>query len=74
MLLNVAPGTMCIGDVISRAVSGLYLASPFVGQQALGGSVDPRVFVDAIGQPVVGAAVVVVVVVEACAASTPQRT
>ena len=53
MLRNVSPGTMCIGDAISSAVAGPYIASPvpFICQQALGGSIDPRVFVDATGQP-----------------------
>ena len=53
MLRNVSPGTMCIGDAISSAVAGPYIASPvpFTCQQALGGSIDPHVFVDATGQP-----------------------
>ncbi len=53
MLRGVSPGTMCIGDAISTAVAGPYLASPqpFVCQQSLGGSIDPRVFVDASGKP-----------------------
>ena len=53
MLRNVSPGRMCIGDAIGSAVAGPYIASPvpFICQQALGGSIDPRVFVDATGQP-----------------------
>ena len=52
-LAGVTPPTMCIGDAISTAVAGPYLASPapFICQQSLGGSIDPRVFVDATGQP-----------------------
>ena len=44
---------MCIGDAISTAVAGPYIASPvpFICQQSLGGSIDPRVFDDADGQP-----------------------
>jgi len=53
MLRNVSPGTMCIGDAVSTAVAGPYLPAPtpFVCQQSLGGSIDPRVFVDDTGQP-----------------------
>ena len=53
MLRDVSPGTMCIGDAISTSVAGPYLAAPepFVCQQSLGGSIDPRVFVDGTGQP-----------------------
>ena len=52
-LRGVSPSTMCIGDAISTSVEGPYLASPvpFICQQSLGGSIDPRVFVDADGQP-----------------------
>ncbi len=52
-LAGVTPQTMCIGDAISTAVTGPYLpaATPFVCQQSLGGSIDPRVFVDGDGQP-----------------------
>jgi beta-xylosidase len=52
-MAGVSPSTMCIGDAISTTVAGPYLpaATPFVCQQALGGSIDPRVFVDADGQP-----------------------
>jgi hypothetical protein len=52
-LAGVAPQTMCIGDAISAAIAGPYLAAftPFICQQALGGSIDPRVFVDGDGQP-----------------------
>ena len=53
MVRNVSPGLMCIGDAVSTAVGGPYLASPvpFICQQTLGGSIDPRVFVDSTGQP-----------------------
>jgi hypothetical protein len=52
-LKGVSPSTMCIGDAISTAVAGPYIASPvpFICQQSLGGSIDPRVFNDADGQP-----------------------
>jgi arabinan endo-1,5-alpha-L-arabinosidase len=52
-LRGVSPATMCIGDAISTAVAGPYLASPvpFICQQSLGGSIDPRVFNDADGRP-----------------------
>jgi len=52
MVRNVSPGLMCIGDAISTAVGGPYIASPvpFICQQTLGGSIDPRVFVDSTGQ------------------------
>ncbi len=52
-LAGVSPPTMCIGDAISTAIAGPYLAapSPFICQHSLGGSIDPRVFVDADGQP-----------------------
>jgi beta-xylosidase len=52
-LAGVSPPTMCIGDAISTAVAGPYLASPvpLICQQSLGGSIDPRVFVDSKGQP-----------------------
>jgi beta-xylosidase len=52
-LKDVSPSTMCIGDAISTAVAGPYIASPvpFICQQSLGGSIDPRVFTDADGQP-----------------------
>ncbi len=52
-LQGVSPATMCIGDAISTAIAGPYIASPvpFICQQSLGGSIDPRVFDDADGQP-----------------------
>jgi beta-xylosidase len=52
-LKGVSPSTMCIGDAISTSVAGPYIASPvpFICQQSLGGSIDPRVFNDANGQP-----------------------
>lgn len=52
-LAGAAQRTMCIGDAISTNPAGPYLASPapFICQQSLGGSIDPRVFVDSSGQP-----------------------
>ena len=52
-LQGVSPNTKCIGDAISTNPAGPYIASqvPFICQQSLGGSIDPRVFVDANGQP-----------------------
>jgi hypothetical protein len=52
-LAGVTTPTMCIGDAVSTAVAGPYIASPvpFICQQTLGGSIDPRVFVDGTGQP-----------------------
>jgi beta-xylosidase len=52
-LAGVTPSTMCIGDAISTAVAGPYIASavPFICQTAQFGSIDPRVFVDADGTP-----------------------
>jgi hypothetical protein len=52
-LRGVSPQTMCIGDAVSTAVLGPYLAggTPLVCQQSLGGSIDPRVFADANGAP-----------------------
>jgi beta-xylosidase len=51
-LRGASPATMCIGDAISTAVDGPYMAAPvpFICQQSLGGSIDPRVFDDADGQ------------------------
>jgi hypothetical protein len=45
-LVGVALPTMCIGDAVSTAVAG-----PYICQQSLGGSIDPRVFVNGTGQP-----------------------
>jgi GH43 family beta-xylosidase len=52
-LQNFSPPTICIGDAISTAISGPYIPSstPFICQGSLGGSIDPRVFVDGDGQP-----------------------
>jgi hypothetical protein len=53
-LAGVSPQTMCIGDAVSTSVDGPYLAAPepFICQQSLGGSIDPRVYVEqATGQP-----------------------
>lgn len=51
-LRGVTPRTMCIGDAVSTSVAGPYLAAPvpFLCQQSLGGSIDPRVFVDGDGR------------------------
>ena len=50
-LRGASPQTMCIGDAVSTAVRGPYLAAstPFICQQSLGGSIDPRVFTDSDG-------------------------
>jgi hypothetical protein len=52
-LAGSSPPTMCIGDAISTDPAGPYIASPtpFICQQSMGGSIDPRVFVDSTGQP-----------------------
>jgi hypothetical protein len=52
-LAGSSPSTMCIGDAFSTNPAGPYIASPmpFICQQSMGGSIDPRVFVDANGQP-----------------------
>jgi hypothetical protein len=51
-LASEAQHTMCIGDAISTSVAGPYIASPapLICQLSLGGSIDPRVFVDSNGQ------------------------
>jgi hypothetical protein len=51
LLRDVSPPTMCIGDAVSIKVAGPYFAesTPFVCQQELGGSIDPRTFVDGNG-------------------------
>jgi hypothetical protein len=48
-----SPPTMCIGDAISTDPAGPYIPSPvpFICQADMGGSIDPRVFVDSNGQP-----------------------
>jgi beta-xylosidase len=53
LLRGVSPQTMCIGDAVSTVAQGPYLAggTPLVCQQSLGGSIDPRVFMDANGAP-----------------------
>jgi beta-xylosidase len=45
-LAGVTPEMHCIGDAVSDSPSGPYLAAsrPFICQQAIGGSIDPRVF------------------------------
>jgi hypothetical protein len=50
-LRGFSPKTMCIGDAVSTALQGPYLAAsaPFICQQSLGGSIDPRVFTDSNG-------------------------
>jgi hypothetical protein len=52
-LAGSSPPTMCIGDAISTNPAGPYIPSqtPFICQQSLGGSIDPRVFVGSNGQP-----------------------
>jgi hypothetical protein len=52
-LAGSSPPTMCIGDAISTNPAGPYIASatPFICQQSMGGSIDPRVFVDSNGSP-----------------------
>jgi beta-xylosidase len=51
-LASEAQHTMCIGDAISTDVEGPYITSqtPLICQIPLGGSIDPRVFVDSNGQ------------------------
>jgi hypothetical protein len=53
-MAGASPPTMCIGDAISTNPAGPYIASPtpFICQPSMGGSIDPRVFVDSDGQPV----------------------
>ena len=48
---GVSPQTMCIGDAVSTAIQGPYLAAstPLICQRSLGGSIDPRVFTDSNG-------------------------
>jgi hypothetical protein len=52
LLRGVTPSTMCIGDAVSKRIAGPYRArpKPFICQPFLGGSIDPRAFVDADGQ------------------------
>jgi hypothetical protein len=52
LLRGSSPATMCIGAAVGPRPSGPFvaLAAPFVCQTALGGSIDPRTFVDADGQ------------------------
>jgi hypothetical protein len=52
-LKGVWPATMCIGDAISTAVAGPYIASPvpFICRQSRGGSIDPRIFTTPTGSP-----------------------
>ncbi len=47
------PGTECIGSAFAASPTGPYTASPvpFICQEDLGGSIDPRVFVDSDGTP-----------------------
>jgi hypothetical protein len=44
--------TMCIGAAVSSQITGPYtpLSTPFICQPELGGSIDPRTFVDASGK------------------------
>jgi hypothetical protein len=52
-LVSQSQHTMCIGDAVSTNPAGPYISSPvpFICQLSLGGSIDPRVFVDDNGQP-----------------------
>ncbi|MGP0030386.1 MAG: glycoside hydrolase family 43 protein [Acidimicrobiales bacterium] len=47
------PQLRCIGDAVSATVAGPYrpAATPFICQLGLGGSIDPRTFVDGDGTP-----------------------
>jgi hypothetical protein len=47
------PGTECIGSAFAASPTGPYTPSPapFICQEGLGGSIDPRVFVDSDGTP-----------------------
>ncbi|MGD0881414.1 MAG: glycoside hydrolase family 43 protein [Acidimicrobiales bacterium] len=47
------PGTECIGSAFATSPTGPYTArpAPFICQEDLGGSIDPRVFVDSDGTP-----------------------
>lgn len=47
-----SPATMCIGVAVGGAVAGPYQAepTPFICQATLGGSIDPRSFIDTDGQ------------------------
>ena len=47
------PATECIGSAFADSATGPYAAdpAPFICQTALGGSIDPRVFVDTDGTP-----------------------
>jgi Glycosyl hydrolases family 43 len=53
LLRGSSPPTMCIGDAVGTEVNGPFEAepSPLVCQASLDGSIDPRTFVDADGQP-----------------------
>jgi beta-xylosidase len=50
-LAGVYPGEQCIGDAYSTRAQGPYISSPtpFICQRNLGGSIDPRTFVDSNG-------------------------
>ena len=52
LLQNVSPPTECIGIATGPTPAGPFHASaqPFICQKSLGGSIDPRVFVDHDGQ------------------------
>ena len=52
LLRGVTPSTMCIGDAVSDRITGPYRAraKPLICQLFLGGSIDPRTYVDADGQ------------------------
>ncbi len=52
LLRGSSPATMCIGAAVGTRISGPFvtLPAPFVCQASLGGSIDPRTFVDGDGQ------------------------
>ena len=53
LVANHSPQTECIGSAFSASPTGPFVASPtpFVCQEDLGGTIDPRVFVDRDGTP-----------------------
>ncbi len=48
-----SPALRCIGDAVASRITGPYVPAPtpFICQLALGGSIDPRTFVDGNGTP-----------------------
>ena len=53
MLAGYSPQTQCIGSAFADSPTGPFTAdpTPFICQLSLGGSIDPRVFVDSDGTP-----------------------